>query len=88
VYFLETARLGFRRWRPDDLALANGLWGDPEVTRFIGGPLSPVAVADRLAAEIPTEATAGIQYWPIFQLEDGAHVGARNPSYRLTAPGR
>jgi RimJ/RimL family protein N-acetyltransferase len=75
VYFLATARLGFRSWRADDLALAAGLWGDPDVTRWIGGPLSPAAAAERLAAEIATEAAAGIQYWPIFQLEDAAHVG-------------
>jgi ribosomal-protein-alanine N-acetyltransferase len=75
VYFLSSARLGFRPWREGDLALAAALWGDPEVTRWIGGPLSPEAAAARLAAEIATHAEAGIQYWPIFQLGDGAHVG-------------
>jgi len=75
VYFLASDRLGFRRWRPDDLPLATRLWGDPEVTRHIGGPLTAAAVAARLAAEIASDAQAGIQYWPIFQLGDGAHVG-------------
>ncbi len=75
MYFLSSARLGFRPWRDDDLALATALWGDPEVTRYIGGPLSPAAAAGRLAAEIATGSAAGIQYWPIFQLEDSAHVG-------------
>lgn len=73
--FLVSERLGFRRWRPDDLELAAALWGDPEVTRYIGGPASRAAAAARLAAEIASQAEAGIQYWPIFQLEDGAHVG-------------
>jgi RimJ/RimL family protein N-acetyltransferase len=75
VYFLATSRLGFRPWRDDDLPLAAALWGDPEVTRYIGGPLSPAAAAERLRAEMATEAVAGIQYWPIFQLRDAAHVG-------------
>jgi [ribosomal protein S5]-alanine N-acetyltransferase len=75
VYFLSSGRLGFRLWRDEDLALATELWGDPEVTRWIGGPLSPAVAADRLAAEIATQAAAGIQYWPIFQLADAAHVG-------------
>jgi [ribosomal protein S5]-alanine N-acetyltransferase len=68
-------RLLFRRWQPDDLELAVALWADPEVTRFIGGPASRAAVADRLAAEIATEAEVGFQYWPVFQRSDGAHVG-------------
>lgn len=75
MYFLASERLGFRRWRPADQPLAAALWGDPEVTRHIGGPLSAAAVADRLATEMATDAEAGIQYWPIFQLEDDAHVG-------------
>lgn len=74
-FFLVTERLGFRPWRPDDLERAAALWGDPQVTRFIGGPLSPDAAAARLASEMATQATAGIQYWPIFQRADSSHVG-------------
>jgi len=68
-------RLSFRRWGPDDLELATALWSDPEVTRHIGGPASPAAVASRLAAEIATGSQVGFQYWPIFRRDDGAHVG-------------
>jgi len=75
VYFLTSRRLGFRTWRPDDLELAVGLWDDPEVTRFIGGPPGRAAVAERLERELATQAAHGIQYWPIFLLADGAHVG-------------
>jgi [ribosomal protein S5]-alanine N-acetyltransferase len=74
-YFLVTERLGFRPWRSDDLDRAAELWGDPEVTRFIGGPLSREAAEARLAAEMATRAAAGIQYWPIFHRQGGAHVG-------------
>lgn len=74
-YFMRTSRLGFGTWSPDDLPLAMGLWGDPDVTRLIGGPFSETWVRDRLAREISTQATSGFQYWPLFRLADDAHVG-------------
>jgi [ribosomal protein S5]-alanine N-acetyltransferase len=76
-YFLTTERLGFRSWQPEDIDLALALWGDPVVSRFIhaGGPPSPAAIEARLAREISMQAEHGIQYWPIFLLDGGAHVG-------------
>jgi ribosomal-protein-alanine N-acetyltransferase len=77
AYFLHTERLGFRRWTEEDLDLAVGLWGDPRVTRLIDarGQLSVDDVRQRLAREIAIERTHGVQYWPIFLREGGAHVG-------------
>jgi [ribosomal protein S5]-alanine N-acetyltransferase len=57
------------------MELAFGLWGDPEVTRLIGGTLSREQVQDRLFREISTASAHGIQYWPIFLLATGEHVG-------------
>lgn len=76
-YFMQTARLGFRRWRRDDQDLALGLWGDIRVTRLIDarGQLSRTQVQERLEAEIASQETFGLQYWPIFLLESGEHVG-------------
>jgi [ribosomal protein S5]-alanine N-acetyltransferase len=74
-YFLKTARLGFGHWTLDDLPLANALWGDPQVTRLIGGPFSPEQVKARLAREIDTMQSASVQYWPMFWLADGEFVG-------------
>jgi RimJ/RimL family protein N-acetyltransferase len=51
------------------------LWGDPEVTKFIGGPFSTEQVLDRLAREIATMQSLGIQYWPISLLATGEFVG-------------
>jgi RimJ/RimL family protein N-acetyltransferase len=73
--FLHTPRLAFGTWSPDDLDLALALWGDPEVTRRIGGPFARSWVEDRLALEIANQARLGFQYWPVFRLEDDAHVG-------------
>lgn len=76
-YFMRTARLGFRHWRPADLDLALGLWGDPRVTRLIDarGHLSETQVQERLAAEIANQEQHGLQYWPIFLLASHEHVG-------------
>jgi ribosomal-protein-alanine N-acetyltransferase len=74
-YFLSTERLGFRTWSTADLELALALWGDARVTRFVGGPFSEAEVRARLATEIANLESRGIQYWPMFRLADGAHVG-------------
>lgn len=74
-YFLSSQRLGFRTWREDDLPLALELWTDARVTGFFGGPYSPEQVEARLAREMADQRDHGMQYWPIFLLEDGRHVG-------------
>lgn len=74
-YFLKTERLRFGRWTIADLPLAISLWGDPQVTRLIGGPFSGEQVKERLAREIETMERAGVQYWPMFWLDGGDFVG-------------
>jgi RimJ/RimL family protein N-acetyltransferase len=74
-YFLASARLGFRCWTREDLPLALALWGNPQVTRLLGGPLSPEEVQQRLAREIAQYKASGLQYWPIFLLTTGEHAG-------------
>jgi RimJ/RimL family protein N-acetyltransferase len=76
-WFLKSERLGFREWTPADLDLARALWGDPAVTAFITahGPLSDEAIHERLMEEIDHAESSGVQYWPIFELATGAHVG-------------
>ncbi|OFW68666.1 MAG: GNAT family N-acetyltransferase, partial [Actinobacteria bacterium RBG_13_63_9] len=75
TYFLQSERLGFRFWSDADMDLAMSLWGDPEVTRLIGGPFSREQVAERLAREIATMQSHGVQYWPVFLLATGEHMG-------------
>src|SRR5579864_2272467 len=76
-YFLRSERLGFRRWCEQDLSLAMGLWGDPEVMKFIDlrGQLSTDQVKEILYKQIANERELGIQYWPMFLLKGGEHVG-------------
>lgn len=74
-FFLRSRRLGFRTWTPADLPLALRLWGDEQVTRWIGGPFGEGQVRARLAEEMATQERRGVQYWPMFRLEDDIHVG-------------
>jgi ribosomal-protein-alanine N-acetyltransferase len=74
-YFLKSPRLGFRRWSIADLPLAAALWGDPEVTRFLGGPFSPEKIQERLNSEIDLCSMHNVQYWPVFLLESQEHAG-------------
>jgi [ribosomal protein S5]-alanine N-acetyltransferase len=74
-YFLRSARLGFGIWSAEDLPLALGLWGDPEVTKLTGGPFSPAQVRERLSREVANQERHEIQYWPIFLLQTGEHAG-------------
>ncbi len=74
-YFLETERLGFRQWRTTDLPLAEGLWCDPAVMGYIGGPLKPAGAQARMRLEVQHQQRLGYQYWPIFQRATGEHVG-------------
>ncbi len=75
LYFLQSERLGFRCWAEEDFGLARELWGDAEVTRYFGGPFSDEECLVRLQREMERLKSHGFQYWPIFSLSDGEHVG-------------
>lgn len=72
---METERLCFSTWQGDDIALAQAIWGDAEVTKLTGGPFLSVEVAERLAAEIENWHKYQVQYWPLFRLSDFTLVG-------------
>jgi RimJ/RimL family protein N-acetyltransferase len=74
-YFLKSERLGFRWWTADDLPLAQALWGDPEVTKYFGGPFSEEEIRTRFKRERARRMVHGFQYWMIELLETGAFVG-------------
>ena len=59
----------------EDLPAARVLWGDLQVTRFFGGPFSDEEIVQRLQRELSRMETLRFQYWPIFQLSDGDHLG-------------
>lgn len=57
--------------------MALELWGDEEVTKLIDarGKWNDEQVKERLEKEIENQKIHSVQYWPIFLLETGEHVG-------------
>lgn len=74
-YFLKSERIGFRRWLKKDFDIAYKLWGDEEVTKYIGGPFSKEEIRQRLIAEIERDEQFHVQYWPIFLLNTRENIG-------------
>lgn len=76
-FFLNTKRIGFSRWEADDLPLADMLWGEPDVTKFIcsNGKFSEEDIANRLKKEINNDTRFHVQYWPIFERTSGELIG-------------
>lgn len=70
-----TERLFFRWWREEDLPLAIGLWGDPNVTALIGGPFDEEKIGRMLQRHVALGAERGFQYWPIFLRDSEEHAG-------------
>lgn len=76
-YFLCTERIGFSEWTNNDIDLARSLWGEKEVTEFIcsSGVFSEKDIEVRLNLEIENNKNYGVQYWPIFNLENDELIG-------------
>ena len=72
----KSARLVFRSWRIEDIDHARRLWGDPRVTKLIGGELD---VEARLRQEIELEEQFGVQYWPIEESNQFAGCAGLRP---------
>ena len=76
-FFLKTDRIGFSKWSSKDVDLAELLWGNPEVTRYIcaSGIFHRDDIINRLNAEILHESVYKVQYWPIFELNTMELIG-------------
>ncbi len=86
-YFLSSARLGFRCWRESDLGHAIELWSDTEVTRYISARgFTRDDIEQRLKREIDSQREHALQYWPIFLLATGEHVGCCGLRPRANEP--
>jgi RimJ/RimL family protein N-acetyltransferase len=73
---LDTPRLRLRGHRLDDFADTAALWGDPVVTRFIGGlPLTPEESWTRLLRYVGHWTLLGFGYWTVHEIATGRFVG-------------
>lgn len=76
-FFLKTDRIGFSKWDSKDIKLAELLWGNPQVTKFIcaDGKFSEDDIVNRLNKEILNDLEYHVQYWPVFELETNDLIG-------------
>lgn len=76
IPFLETDRLRMRGHRLDDFADCCALWGDPLVTRYIGGqPASAEAVWSKILRYVGHWTLLGFGYWVVEERASGRFVG-------------
>ena len=76
-YFIKTKRIGFSEWTSSDMTLAEVLWGDKAVTRYICscGAFRHEDIETRLQQEIRNQEEYHVQYWPIFDLRSNEFIG-------------
>lgn len=73
---IETERLRLRGHRPEDFAESAAMWGDSNVTRYIGGkPLSEEEVWARVLRYVGHWAWLGFGYWLVEEKSAGGFVG-------------
>lgn len=76
-YFMKTNRIGFSTWDLKDMQLAERLWGNKHVSRYIcaNGVFNKQDIEQRVCQEIKNEEDMHIEYWPIFELTTNAFIG-------------
>lgn len=73
---LDTERLTLRGHRLEDFADSAAMWGDPDVTRFIGGrPATREETWARLLRYAGHWRLLGFGYWVVRERESGRFVG-------------
>lgn len=77
---LETERLVFFPFTPDDMPLLKDLHSDPAVQRFLGGPFDEAGYERRLAQYVADQDDFGVSKWKAF-LKDGTFVGRAGISW-------
>jgi RimJ/RimL family protein N-acetyltransferase len=70
---IRTERLLLRRWRPEDAAPLAALNADPEVMRFVGGPIGRAASDGTIARSTAFHAARGYGRWAVEH--EGALLG-------------
>jgi RimJ/RimL family protein N-acetyltransferase len=73
---LETERLTLRGYRAEDLDEALAMWGDPQVTRYLGAkPFGREEVWARLLRYLGHWSVAGYGFWQLRERATGRFVG-------------
>lgn len=73
---IDTERLTLRGQRLEDLEDSFALWGDPRVTRYIGGrPSTREEAWARLLRNVGHWALLGFGYWAVREKSTGRYIG-------------
>ena len=74
---LKTNRIIFTVWRTENMKDAFELYGDIEVTRYIDArvELSDDLITSRVDNEIKIYSNHGVQYFPMYNIENGNFIG-------------
>ena len=72
---LETPRLLLRGWTPDDVEPHMAMDADPEVMRWLGGPIGRVESWRRAAQHAGHWLLRGYGNWVVERREDGCFLG-------------
>ena len=75
ILTFESERLRFHPFETGDVDLSVELWSNPDVTRYVGGPVTP----DEMIAEHPTYmrrcAGGAIGIWTLTAIEENEKIG-------------
>lgn len=72
---IETERLLLRRVEEPDAIVLAGLWSDPRVTRYMGGPRDFQKVRLELEAESRAGVVHATGWWPVAEKASGRVIG-------------
>jgi len=74
---LTTERLSLRRFTADDVELVHAWYGDPEVTRYLGGPKTRAEVEKMMASRILGyyDEHPGLGIWATTERASGRTIG-------------
>ena len=72
---LETPRLRLQPQKTSDIPFLVGLWSDPEVTRYLGGPRDPDELARTFKQAAQDPEAQAFDLWPVQQRPTGRLVG-------------
>ncbi len=72
---IETARLMLRSLQASDVDVLVGLWSDPEVTHYMGGPRDSAQVRRTLEDELQAHTEDHIHFWVVVEKVSRRVVG-------------
>lgn len=75
--FIETERLILRTWMQSDAPALHAIRTDPDVGRFLAGPLNrPLDdTVQWIARQMDEQEREGFSLWPVIRKEDGKLIG-------------